>query len=224
MARRSMFIQTESTPNEDAVKFLPGVRVLPEGYSGTKEYVDGRTAHESPLARALFKVDGVRHVFLGPDFITITKDSSAVWQIMKPDMYGAIMDFFSSGLPSLLEGEGEEGAGASIPQDTAPHPDDTEVVSMVKELLDTRIRPSIQEDGGDIEYRGMNEEGVVFLKLRGACRTCDSSVVTLKNGIQGMLMHYVPEVTGVEQIIDEEEEVGLREFEKLEESLNSKGQ
>ncbi|RKP11231.1 scaffold protein Nfu/NifU N terminal-domain-containing protein [Piptocephalis cylindrospora] len=214
-----MFIQTMSTPNEDAVKFIPGVRVLPEHYTGTKEYVDGRTAHESPLARALFKVDGVRHVFLGPDFITITKESSAVWQIMKPDMYGAIMDFFSSGLPSLMEdGEGE----SLIPEDTAPHPDDTEVVSMVKELLDTRIRPSIQEDGGDIEYRGMTEEGVVHLKLRGACRTCDSSVVTLKNGIQGMLMHYVPEVTGVEQILDEEEEVGMKEFEKLEETLNDK--
>ncbi|KAF9099066.1 hypothetical protein BGX29_007303 [Mortierella sp. GBA35] len=157
-----------------------------------------------------------RGVFFGPDFLTITKDQDAIWQLMKPDIYSAIMDFFASGQPIISESTDGESGGVAL--DTMIHEDDSETVQMIKELLDTRIRPSIQDDGGDIEYRGF-ENGVVKLKLKGACRTCDSSTVTLKNGIENMLMHYVPEVTAVEQAFDAEEEVSQLEFEKLERRL-----
>ncbi|KAF9930740.1 hypothetical protein FBU30_000118 [Linnemannia zychae] len=208
---RTMFIQTETTPNQDSLKFIPGVAVMS---SGTAEFLDARNAMNSPLAKKLFQIDGVRGVFFGPDFLTITKDQDAIWQLMKPDIYSAIMDFFASGQPIIVDVAAGEGAAL----DTMIHEDDSETVQMIKELLDTRIRPSIQDDGGDIEYRGF-ENGVVKLKLKGACRTCDSSTVTLKNGIENMLMHYVPEVTAVEQAFDPEEEVSQLEFEKLERRL-----
>lgn len=183
--------------------------------SSTAEFLDARNAMGSPLAKKLFQIDGVRGVFFGPDFVTITKDQDAVWQLMKPDIYSAIMDFFASGQPIIAEAGSD---GAAIPSDTMIHEDDSETVQMIKELLDTRIRPSIQDDGGDIEYRGF-ENGVVKLKLKGACRTCDSSTVTLKNGIENMLKHYVPEVLEVEQAFDAEDEVSQMEFEKLERRL-----
>ncbi|KAG0230812.1 hypothetical protein BGW42_000677 [Actinomortierella wolfii] len=208
---RTMFIQTETTPNQDSLKFIPGVAVMTD--SSTAEFLDARNAMQSPLAKKLFQIEGVRGVFFGPDFVTITKDQDAVWQLMKPDIYSAIMDFFASGQPILLK-EGD----ANVPTDTMILEDDSETVQMIKELLDTRIRPSIQDDGGDIEYRGF-EDGVVKLKLKGACRTCDSSTVTLKNGIENMLMHYIPEVTAVEQVFDPEEEIGQLEFAKLEQRL-----
>ncbi|KAG0041814.1 hypothetical protein BGZ83_001275 [Gryganskiella cystojenkinii] len=209
---RTMFIQTDATPNQDSLKFIPGVAVMKDG--STAEFLDARNAMNSPLAKKLFQIDGVRGVFFGPDFLTITKDQDAVWQLMKPDVYSAIMDFFASGQPIIMEGA----EGESAHSDTMIHEDDSETVQMIKELLDTRIRPSIQDDGGDIEYRGFFD-GVVKLKLKGACRTCDSSTVTLKNGIENMLMHYVPEVTAVEQAFDEEDEVSQLEFEKLERRL-----
>ncbi|KAI9352637.1 hypothetical protein BDR26DRAFT_849605 [Obelidium mucronatum] len=159
----------------------------------------------SPLAKRLFRIDGVKEVFLGPDFITITKQEDAEWPLLKPDVYSSIMDHYSSGQPP-------------VPADTMIQPEDSEVVAMIKELLDTRIRPTIQDDGGDVEYMGF-ENGVVKLKLKGACRTCDSSVVTLKNGIENMLMHYVPEVTTVEQVFDEMETISNNEFQKLEKAL-----
>ncbi|KAF9969422.1 hypothetical protein BGZ73_008227 [Actinomortierella ambigua] len=208
---RTMFIQTETTPNQDSLKFIPGVAVMTD--SSTAEFLDARNAMQSPLAKKLFQIEGVRGVFFGPDFVTITKDQDAVWQLMKPDIYSSIMDFFASGQPILLQ-DGD----ANVPTDTMILEDDSETVQMIKELLDTRIRPSIQDDGGDIEYRGF-EDGVVKLKLKGACRTCDSSTVTLKNGIENMLMHYVPEVTSVEQVFDPEEEMGQLEFAKLEQRL-----
>ncbi|KAI5844520.1 scaffold protein Nfu/NifU N terminal-domain-containing protein [Morchella snyderi] len=207
---RSMFIQTETTPNASALKFIPGTPVLPAG-SSSLEYLDGRETHNSPLARKLFAVDGVRAVFYGPDFITITKTEGANWAFVKPEVFALITEALAGGGSVVVE-------GTSGAVDTMPEEGDSEVVSMVKELLDTRIRPSIQEDGGDIEYRGF-ENGMVKLKLRGACRTCDSSTVTLKNGIESMLMHYIEEVKGVEQILDEEEEIAIREFEKFEEKL-----
>ncbi|KAF9096325.1 hypothetical protein BGX23_011608 [Mortierella sp. AD031] len=210
---RTMFIQTDTTPNQDSLKFIPGVAVMP---NGTAEFLDARNAMGSPLAKKLFQIDGVRGVFFGPDFLTITKDQDAIWQLMKPDIYSAIMDFFASGQPIISESTDGESGGVAL--DTMIHEDDSETVQMIKELLDTRIRPSIQDDGGDIEYRGF-ENGVVKLKLKGACRTCDSSTVTLKNGIENMLMHYVPEVTAVEQAFDAEEEVSQLEFEKLERRL-----
>ncbi|KAJ3078739.1 NifU-like protein 5, mitochondrial [Rhizoclosmatium hyalinum] len=133
------------------------------------------------------------------------------------DLYASIMDHYSSGQPVLAQ---DSGASSAVPADTVIHPDDSETVAMIKELLDTRIRPTIQDDGGDVEFMGFNEEtGKVLLKLKGACRTCDSSVVTLKNGIENMLMHYVPEVTVVEQVFDELEQQSQDEFTKLEEAL-----
>lgn len=207
-----MFIQTEQTPNDDSLKFIPGTPVLG---NGTAEFLDVRSSMKSPLAKQLFQIEGVAGVFFGPDFITISKESTAEWQLMKPDIYSAIMNHFTSGQPIVFD---EEDLAAS---DTTIHPDDPEEVQMIKELLDTRIRPSIQEDGGDIEYCGF-ENGIVKLKLKGSCRGCDSAVVTLKNGIENMLMHYIPEVQGVEQVIDENESVALQEFDKLEKKLGEK--
>ncbi|CAG8683657.1 11368_t:CDS:1 [Ambispora leptoticha] len=203
-----MFIQTQTTPNPDSLKFIPGVPIMPEGE--TAEFISGHSASTSPLAKQLFRIKGVRGVFFGPDFITISKDQDTPWQLMKPDIYANIMDFFATGQPVVTEGQ--------PPSDTEIQEGDSEVVQMIKELLDTRIRPTIQDDGGDIEYRGF-EDGVVKLKLRGSCRTCDSSVVTLKNGIENMLMHYIPEVTAVQQIYDEVEQVAQLEFEKLEKKI-----
>jgi Fe-S cluster biogenesis protein NfuA len=208
---RSMYIQTATTPNEDALKFLPSQDVLGQG-AGTIEYVSGRDSHSSPLARKLFAVDGVRSVMFGPDFITVEKDSDSTWMILKPEIFSLLTEHLSSGRPVVME-------GTQAASDTMPSEEDSEVVSMIKELIDTRIRPAIQEDGGDIQYRGFTEDGVVQLKLQGACRSCDSSSVTLKNGIESMLMHYVEEVTGVEQVLDPEEEVSLQQFEKLERKL-----
>ncbi|KAI8816948.1 HIRA-interacting protein 5 [Fimicolochytrium jonesii] len=216
--RRTMFIQTESTPNVDSLKFKPGQQVLPAPQ--TAEFLSPRDAlGTSPLAASLFRIDGVQSVFFGPDFITISKDPDANWQLMRPDIYGCIMDFFATGQPVMRAAgaEGEDGASV-LRGDTEILPEDSEVVAMIKELLDTRIRPTIQEDGGDIEYKGF-EEGIVKLKLQGSCRTCDSSVVTLKNGIETMLMHYIPEVQGVEQVLDPHEAVGQAEFQKFERQL-----
>ncbi|KAI8071384.1 scaffold protein Nfu/NifU N terminal-domain-containing protein [Gongronella butleri] len=207
---RTMFIQTETTPNDDSLKFIPGTTVLEKG---TAEFLDIRSSMKSPLAKTLFQIEGVCGVFFGPDFISISKDAGTEWSLMKPDIYAAIMDHFASGQPIMLN---EEDLLAS---DTAIHPDDSEEVQMIKELLDTRIRPAIQEDGGDIEYCGF-EDGIVKLKLKGSCRGCSSSTVTLKNGIETMMMHYIPEVQAVEQVLDEHEAIGMAEFDKLERRLN----
>lgn len=193
---RTMFVQTQDTPNPNSIKFLPG-RVVLEG--GTMNFAGPREAFCSPLARQLFRIDGVKSVFLGPDFITITKsDANMEWKVIKPDVFAAIMDFFTSGLPVVSE-------DSKPNADTAPSDDDDEVVAMIKELLDTRIRPTVQEDGGDVLYRGF-EDGIVKLKLQGSCTSCPSSIVTLKSGIQNMLQFYVPEVESVEQVKEEEEE------------------
>ncbi|KAM7391517.1 hypothetical protein PAMP_022202 [Pampus punctatissimus] len=191
-----MFVQTQDTPNPNSLKFMPGCIVL-EG--GTMNFSGPREAYCSPLARQLFRIDGVKSVFLGPDFITITKsDTDMEWKVIKPDVFAAIMDFFTSGLPVVNE-------DSKPNADTAPSDDDDEVVAMIKELLDTRIRPTVQDDGGDVLYRGF-EDGVVKLKLQGSCTSCPSSIVTLKSGIQNMLQFYIPEVESVEQVKEEEEE------------------
>ncbi|KAK9241134.1 scaffold protein Nfu/NifU N terminal-domain-containing protein [Lipomyces kononenkoae] len=209
--RRTMFIQTATTPNQDALKFIPSMEILPVG-SRAIEFVNGREAHSSPLARKLFTVDGVRSVMFGSDFITVEKDPYLSWSVLKPEVFSILTEFLSSGAKIILE-------ETTMNEDTMPMEGDSEVVSMIKELIDTRIRPAIQEDGGDVEYRGLTDEGVVKLKLRGACRTCDSSSVTLKNGIEAMLMHYVDGVTGIEQVLDPEEEISAKEFEKFEQKL-----
>ncbi|KAJ1953844.1 hypothetical protein IWQ62_005898 [Dispira parvispora] len=216
-SKRTMFIQTESTPNQDSLKFMPGKEVLQPGQN-TQEFLNLREAKTSPLAKALMLVSGVKGVFFGKDFITVTKDPDTPWQLLKPDVYGAIMDFYASGQPMFYNAD----ELPNTPSDTQILPEDSEVVQMIKELLDTRIRPSIQEDGGDIEYVGFNEQtGLVQLRLRGACRTCSSSVITLKNGIENMLMHYIPEVTTVEQVEDELDKLGNDEFNKFEQQLKS---
>ncbi|KIP04066.1 hypothetical protein PHLGIDRAFT_110100 [Phlebiopsis gigantea 11061_1 CR5-6] len=214
MQYRSMFIQTESTPNDDSLKFIPGVPVM--GESGTAEFLDTRSALASPLALRLIGIEGVTAVFYGPDFVTVSKDSETHWSVVKPEVYSILMEFFSSSQPLFRSEEDREAAG---PQDTRILDTDSETVAMIKELLDTRVRPAIQEDGGDIEYRGFTDEGIVEVKLKGSCRGCDSSTVTLKSGIERMLMHYIPEVKGVEQILDTEEQIALEEFNKLEKRL-----
>jgi Fe-S cluster biogenesis protein NfuA len=211
-----MFIQVEQTPNIDSLIFRPGVSVLTD--PGTVEFTNARDARaSSPLAKRLFGVAGVKGVLFGSDYITVSKDPDTPWQLLKPDIFGSIMDHFAEGSPVLAPGveQPKNDAGTEI------LPEDSEVVQMIKELLETRIRPVIQEDGGDLCYKGF-ENGVVKLKLQGSCRTCSSSVVTLKNGIENMLMHYIPEVTSVEQVKDEADEVADAEFKKLEEKLAAK--
>lgn len=211
---RSMFIQTQETPNPQSLKFLPGIKVLSEG--GTLDFPSPTSAFCSPLAKLLFRIDGVKSVFFGPDFITVTKvdNEDTDWKLMKPEIYATIMDFFNSGLPVVNE-------NASPSKDTEINEDDDETVAMIKELLDTRIRPTVQEDGGDIIFVDF-EDGVVKLKMQGSCTSCPSSVVTLKNGVQNMLQFYVPEVVSVEQVFDKSDEVIDSEFKKLEEKLNKK--
>lgn len=232
-----MFIQTETTPNDDSLKFIPGVPVM--GDEGTAEFVDTRSALASSLAIRLMGVEGVSTVFYGPDFITVSKDSENPWSIIKPEIYSILMEHFSSGQPLFRSAEDRENAG---PQDTRILDTDSETVAMIKELLETRVRPAIMEDGGDIEYRGFDDDGtgLVKVKLKGSCRGCSSSTVTLKSGIERMLMHYIPEVKGVEQVslichrtraigakpthkflqvLDPEEEISLSEFSKLEKKL-----
>ncbi|XP_021733235.1 nifU-like protein 4, mitochondrial [Chenopodium quinoa] len=196
--RRTMFIQTQPTPNPASLMFYPGKPVMEIGSS---DFPNARTAMNSPLAKALFGIDGVTRVFFGSDFVTVTKSDDITWDILKPEIFAAIMDFYTSGQPLFLD----ESTAAS--KDTAIHEDDSEIVAMIKELLETRIRPAVQDDGGDIVYKGFDPEtGIVKLQMQGACSGCPSSSVTLKSGIENMLMHYVPEVKGVEQELDDEEE------------------
>jgi len=228
--RRTIFIQTESTPNADALKFLPNHRILPEGMSTPFiEYMNPRSTisppYPSPLAAQLMAIDGVTSVFYGADFITVSKSSDANWNHIRPEVFALITEAITSGQQIVNVVERKEGddakagaAGGEEEDSLAYNENDSEVVGMIKELLETRIRPAIQEDGGDIEFRGF-EDGYVMLKLRGACRTCDSSTVTLKNGIEGMLMHYIEEVKGVHQVLDQEEEIALAEFAKFEQKL-----
>ncbi|XP_027111339.1 nifU-like protein 4, mitochondrial [Coffea eugenioides] len=196
--RRTMFIQTQATPNPLSLMFFPGKPVM-EG--GSADFPNARAAMNSPLAKALFGIDGITRVFFGSDFVTVTKSEDASWEFLKPEIFAAIMDFSTSGKPLIMDSNSLDST------DTAIHEDDSETVAMIKELLETRIRPAVQDDGGDIEYRGfVPETGIVRLKMQGACSGCPSSSVTLKSGIENMLMHYVPEVKGVEQELDTEDE------------------
>jgi len=179
-----MFIQTEATPNPSTLKFLPGTDVM--GDAGTANFVDAETAKNSPLALCLFDIDGVDGIFLGRDFITVTKMDETQWDVLKPRVLAAVMDHFSKGL-GVMNAEIQD-------QDTAE--DDSEVVVKIKELLDTRVRPAVAQDGGDIIYRSF-EGGILYLSMQGACAGCPSSTATLKNGIENMMRHYVPEVLEV---------------------------
>jgi len=184
-----MFIQTESTPNPATLKFLPGRAVMGEG--AVADFASREAAERSPLARALFETPEVARVFFGADFISVTK-SGGEWKHLKPAILGAIMEHFTRGLPLVDTNADEEEAAAGA---------DSEVVAQIKELIETRVRPAVAQDGGDIIFKGFDEaSGVVFLHMRGSCAGCPSSTMTLRNGIENMLRHYVPEVSAVEAV------------------------
>jgi Fe-S cluster biogenesis protein NfuA len=184
-----MFIQTEATPNPATLKFLPGQPVLP---GATRDYRSEEEAADSPLAQRLFSVKGVSGVFLGQDFITVSK-AQGEWQHLKPAILGLIMDHYLSGAPVVLS---TGGAAASTEDfDEA----DGEVVATIKQLLDTRVRPAVAQDGGDITFHGF-KEGVVYLNMKGSCAGCPSSTATLKHGIENLLRHFVPEVSEVRPV------------------------
>ncbi len=184
-----MFIETESTPNPATLKFLPGRDVMG---AATADFATRDTAGTSPLAAALFDLPGVARVFLGGDFITITKSDTTDWQSLRPQVLGAVMEHFVAGRPVI------EGPAAGIADEDVAEADQ-EIVLQIKELLDTRVRPAVASDGGDIVFRGYRD-GVVRLHMQGACSGCPSSRATLKHGIENMLRHYVPEVVAVEQV------------------------
>jgi Fe-S cluster biogenesis protein NfuA len=186
-----MFIQTEQTPNPQTLKFLPGKVVMDEGTSFFQN-IDETT--NSPLAKKLFDVEGVTGVFFGSDFITITKNESLDWQVMKPEILGVIMDHFNSGDPTIINTVSNQGE-KSLKENS----DDSDIVKQIKELLDTRVRPAVAMDGGDIVYESY-ENGIVYLHMQGACSGCPSSTATLKMGIENMLKHYVPEVKEVRAV------------------------
>ena len=185
-----MFIQTESTPNPATLKFLPGQTVLD---MGTADFPSAETADKSPLAQRIFATGSVAGVFFGNDFVTVTKDDAAEWDHIKPAILGAIMEHFQSGQPVMDDGH----------QPVSGHADhdgeDAGVVNQIKELLDTRVRPAVAQDGGDITFHGF-DRGVVYLHMQGACAGCPSSTLTLKMGIENLLRHYIPEVTEVRPV------------------------
>lgn len=211
---RGLFIQTETTPNPSTLKFLPGREVLGPAF-GTGIFFqkgDKREYQKSPLATRLFHLEGISSVFLGNDFVTVGKESEETWVGLKPQVFALLMDAFAEEGFEVMSEQGEAHVS-----DTTILDDDDEVVAMIKELLETRIRPAVQEDGGDIFYVAFDEgTGVVKVQLAGSCQGCPSSSVTLKSGVENMLMHYIPEVTEV-QAVDEDEarmEKEQKEFEK----------
>ena len=182
-----MFIQTETTPNPATLKFLPGREVMA---SGTAYFTDTAAAGRSPLAQQIFTLPGVSGVFLGADFVTVTKDADRDWTELKPAVLGAIMEHFTAGRPVIIGEAAAPGVGAE---------EDDEVVSQIKELLETRVRPAVAQDGGDIIF-DRYEDGVVYLHMQGSCSGCPSSTATLKAGIENMLRHYIPEVHEVRPV------------------------
>ena len=185
-----MFIQTETTPNPASLKFLPG-RVVME--KGTADFRSVKEASNSLFAQNLFKIEGVEGVFFGSDFISITKSDKLDWQVLKPSVLGAIADHYESGAPVMNKEVSSE--------DDATSAKDSDIVVQIKELLDTRVRPAVAQDGGDITFSDY-KDGIVFLQMKGACSGCPSSTATLKAGIESMLKHYLPEVQGVEPVMD----------------------
>jgi Fe-S cluster biogenesis protein NfuA len=183
-----MFIQTEATPNPATLKFLPGRTVLD---TGTLELRDKSEAPQSPLAERLFDIDGVTGVFYGSDFISVTKDGGGEWQQLKPMILGAIMEHFMSEAPLLAANSVEQSDGDEF-FDAA----DADTVATIKELIETRVRPAVANDGGDITFRGF-KDGVVYLSMKGACSGCPSSTATLRHGIQNLLRHFIPDITEV---------------------------
>ena len=201
LQRRTMFIETESTPNPHSLKFSPGVEVLPEKF-GTGMYLQKqeiRDMQRSPLARELFQVDGVKGVFFSRDVITVTKMNDSVWNVLKPQIFSKILDFYGEENPKIILDDTE------TVSDTAILDTDSEVVAMIKELMETRVRPAVQDDGGDIYFEGFDEStGIVKVRLAGSCVGCPSSSITLRNGVENMLQHYIAEVKGIEEVGNED--------------------
>ncbi|MGB3147967.1 MAG: NifU family protein [Paracoccaceae bacterium] len=185
-----MFIQTESTPNPATLKFLPGMAVLEVG---TADFPSADTAGSSPLARRIFAVDGVAAVFFGNDFVTVTKAADIDWNHIKPAILGAIMEHFQSGAAAI------EGSAPTAGGHAAHDGPDENIVKQIKELLDTRVRPAVAQDGGDITFHGF-DRGIVYLHMQGACAGCPSSTLTLKMGIENLLRHFIPEVVEVRPV------------------------
>jgi len=185
-----MFIQTEETPNPATLKFIPGEPVMA---TGTADFTDIEAAKRSPLAERLFALQGVTGVFLGADFITVTKADDKEWHVMKPAILGAVMDHFSSGAAIITQSENQPGSSAPDAGE------DDEIVAQIKELIETKVRPAVAQDGGDIIFHGF-EDGIVYLQMQGACSGCPSSTATLKSGIENMLQHYVPQVVEVRAV------------------------
>jgi len=183
-----MFIQTEQTPNPASLKFLPGREVMTVG---TANFPSAESAARSPLAQRLFEVEGVTGVFLGTDFVTVSKADTIDWYVLKPSILGVIMEHFTAGRPVILA-ETAEGSEAQSAEDS-------EIEAQIRELIDTRVRPAVAQDGGDIIFQGY-EHGVVYLHMQGSCSGCPSSTMTLKAGIENMLRHYIPEVTEVRAV------------------------
>lgn len=186
-----MFIQTEQTPNPATLKFLPGQEVLG---AATADFRDPEAASSSPLAERLFRIEGVTGVFLGSDFVTVSKAQDREWYLLKPAILGVIMEHFTAGRPVMLADDEAGGHEESVSEE------DSEVVAQIKELLDTRVRPAVAQDGGDIVFRGY-DQGIVYLVMQGACAGCPSSTATLKMGIENMLRHYIPEVMEVRAVL-----------------------
>lgn len=193
-----MLIETELTPNPATIKFLPGREVM--GNSGTRDFASPEEAEASPLADALFRLGDVTGVFFGSDFVSVTIAPGAEWKDVKPNVLATLLDHFSANMPLFAPGSA---AGISVPSDDgdtfADDPADAEIVDQIRELIETRVRPAVANDGGDIVYRGF-DKGTVYLKMQGACAGCPSSSATLKNGIEQLLKHYVPEVTEVRAV------------------------
>jgi Fe-S cluster biogenesis protein NfuA len=189
--RTIMFIETEGTPNPATLKFLPDREVMG---GGTADFASAEAAVRSPLATAIFALPGVARVFLGGDFVSVTKTDAITWAALKPQVLGAVMEHFMSGRPII---EGDADPDSDLVEEVLP--EDEEIVEQIRELLDTRVRPAVAGDGGDIVFRGYRD-GVVRLYLQGSCSGCPSSRATLKHGIENMLRHYVPEVVAVEAV------------------------
>jgi Fe-S cluster biogenesis protein NfuA len=185
-----MFIQTERTPNPATLKFLPGREVMP---SGTANFPDSETAEASPLAKSLFEIGDVTGVFFGSDFVTVTKgEGSSDWQELKAPILAALMQHFTSGAPLILEAVQDQAGSEDDPADE-------DIIVQIKDILEQKVRPAVARDGGDILYHGFRE-GVVYLQMQGSCSGCPSSTMTLKNGIENLLRHYVPEVVEVRSV------------------------
>lgn len=189
-----MLIETETTPNPATLKFLPGQQVMS---SGTRDFAAPEDADTSPLAEGLFNLGDVTGVFYGADFVSVTAAPGVDWAVLKPDVLGVLLDHFASGAPLFKAGSAAE---IAVPaEDFDDDPEDAEIVAQIRDLIDTRVRPAVARDGGDIVYRGF-QQGKVFLQMQGACSGCPSSTATLKQGIEQLLKHYVPEVTEVRAI------------------------